>query len=96
MVVIVVAGACAVGAQCGANALTTSLYPTSIRATGIGWALGIGRIGSIVGPVVGGILISMNWNNKQLFIMAGLPGLLATLAIIALAALVRRRKLMVQ
>jgi AAHS family 4-hydroxybenzoate transporter-like MFS transporter len=96
MVVIVIGGACAVGAQCGANALTTSLYPTSIRATGIGWALGIGRIGSIVGPVVGGILISMNWDNKQLFIMAGLPGLLATLAIIALAALVRRRKLMIQ
>ena len=95
LAIIALGGACAVGAQCGANALTTSLYPTSIRATGVGWALGIGRIGSVVGPVVGGVLISMNWDNKQLFITAGLPGLVATLAIVLLAGLVRRRKLFV-
>lgn len=95
LAVIIMAGACAVGAQCGANALTTSLYPTSIRATGLGWALGVGRIGSIVGPVVGGVLISMNWDNKELFLIAGLPGLLATIAIILLAGLVSRRGLMV-
>lgn len=95
LVVIALGGACAIGAQCGANALATSLYPTSIRATGLGWALGIGRIGSIVGPVVGGVLISMNWSNKDLFLISGLPGLLAALAIILLAGLVGRRGLLV-
>jgi AAHS family 4-hydroxybenzoate transporter-like MFS transporter len=43
------AGVCVVGGQTAANALTAGVYPTAVRATGVGWALGIGRIGSIVG-----------------------------------------------
>src|SRR5207244_12728145 len=58
------------GAQSGLNALAASFYPTTIRATGIGWALGIGRIGSIVGPSVGGVLLSLRWTPDQIF-MAG-------------------------
>src|SRR5262249_7304934 len=49
------------GAQAGLNALAASFYPTNIRATGIGWALGVGRVGSIVGPSVGGALLSLQW-----------------------------------
>ncbi len=41
------------GAQAGLNALVAEFYPTAIRSTGVGWALGVGRIGSIVGPVLG-------------------------------------------
>ena len=48
-----------IGAQFGLNALAGSSYPTFIRSTGVGWALGIGRIGSILGPVVGGVLIAL-------------------------------------
>src|SRR5205085_2688245 len=44
------AGVGTVGSQIGLNALCAQLYPAAIRATGIGWALGIGRIGSIIGP----------------------------------------------
>ncbi len=51
---IFVAGFCIVGGQIAANALAAAFYPTAVRATGVGWALGIGRIGSIVGPLVGG------------------------------------------
>jgi AAHS family 4-hydroxybenzoate transporter-like MFS transporter len=93
---IVLGGICAIGAQGGANALTTHLYPTSIRASGLGWGLGIGRIGSIVGPVMGGILIGMNWDNRQLFLTAAAPGLIAALAIVVLARLVSHRGLFVQ
>jgi hypothetical protein len=39
----------------GLNALAASFHPTSIRSTGVGWALGVGRIGSIAGPLVAGV-----------------------------------------
>src|SRR5258708_23026955 len=45
-----------VGAQNCNNGVAAKFYPTSIRATGVGWALAVGRIGSIVDPPVGGIL----------------------------------------
>ncbi len=45
------AGFCIVGGQTASNALTATSYPTAIRSTGVGWALGIGRIGSIVGTI---------------------------------------------
>jgi AAHS family 4-hydroxybenzoate transporter-like MFS transporter len=54
-----VAGFCLIGGQTGVNALASTFYPTFIRSTGVGWALGIGRIGSIAGPAVGGILIAL-------------------------------------
>lgn len=92
---IVLGGICAIGAQGGANALTSHVYPTSIRASGLGWGLGVGRIGSIVGPVMGGILIGMNWNNQQLFLTAGAPGLIAAVAICLLAWIVSRKHLFV-
>lgn len=47
-------GFCVVGGQPGVNALAGQYYPTALRSTGIGWSLGIGRIGSVLGPLVGG------------------------------------------
>ena len=65
------AGFCVVGAQSGSNALAASLYPTSVRATGVGWALGIGRIGSIAGPLVGALLIGLP--VERLYMWSALP-----------------------
>jgi MFS transporter, AAHS family, 4-hydroxybenzoate transporter len=73
-----------VGAQIGMNALAAGLYPTSIRSTGVGWALGVGRIGSIIGPVAGGILLSLGWNAQSVVLIAAVPTLLAGLAVFAL------------
>lgn len=73
-----------VGAQFGCNALAASVYPTAIRATGLGWALGIGRIGAIVGPLVGGLLLSRQWPPHDIIRMALFPALVASLAIFAL------------
>jgi AAHS family 4-hydroxybenzoate transporter-like MFS transporter len=69
------------GAQAGLNALSATFYPTSIRATGVGWALGVGRLGSIVGPVFGGIMMSLQWSPHQIFSAGAIPALLAALAI---------------
>jgi AAHS family 4-hydroxybenzoate transporter-like MFS transporter len=81
------AGFCVVGGQCAANALAAESYPTSIRSTGVGWALGVGRIGSIVGPLVGGVLLSLDWPARSIFLFAAAPVLVAALAAFALAAL---------
>ena len=53
-VVVFIAGWCVVGGQPGLNALSGTYYPTSMRSTGVGAGLGIGRIGAIVGPAIGG------------------------------------------
>ena len=74
------AGFCLVGGQIAVNALAASLYPTSIKSTGIGWALGVGRIGSIVGPVVGGLLLQQKWGTGTIFMVAAAAALCAACA----------------
>jgi AAHS family 4-hydroxybenzoate transporter-like MFS transporter len=77
---IFVAGFCVVGGQIAANALAAAFYPTSVRSTGVGWALGVGRVGSIIGPLVGGVLLSMKWSTAAVFICAAAAALCAALA----------------
>ena len=69
--------------------MAAGLYPARIRSTGVGWALGIGRIGSIIGPVVGGLMISLGWNNEQLFTATAMPAVLASLAVFLIGAQAR-------
>lgn len=69
------------GVQINLHALAAGAYPTEIRATGVGWALGSGRIGSIIGPLLGGLLLTLGWGMGGYFaVFAGLM-LLAALAI---------------
>jgi len=75
-----------VGAQIGCNALAASVYPTAIRATGVGWALGVGRIGAIVGPLVGGMLLAREWTPQNIILTAVVPALVASVAVFALGA----------
>lgn len=84
MLMVFVAGFCVIGAQISINALAASIYPTEIRSTGVGWALGIGRAGSIVGPVVGGLLVGTGLSVGSLFTAAAVPALIACVAVIAL------------
>jgi AAHS family 4-hydroxybenzoate transporter-like MFS transporter len=69
------------GAQGGLSALAASFYPTAARSTGVGWALGIGRIGSIVGPVLGGVLLSLEWGPQQIFLAGAVPALFSAVAV---------------
>lgn len=80
-IAIFVAGFCVNGAQNNMNALAAGLYSTQSRATGVGFALGIGRIGSILGPVVGGLLLAAQMPLKTLFMIGALPALVAAVAI---------------
>ena len=84
---IFVAGFCVVGGQIAANALAAGFYPTSIRASGVGWALGIGRVGSIVGPLVGGALMTLKWSTGAVFMAAAAAAMCAALAAFSLSRL---------
>ena len=76
-----------VGGQIGLNSIAGTIYPTDVRATGVGWALGIGRIGSILGPVLGGILISMHTPLLSLFIYTALVVFTCAIAVFVLSRL---------
>jgi len=73
-----------VGAQNCNNGVAAKFYPMSIRATGVGWALAVGRIGSIVGPVVGGILLATHIDIRTIFLVAAVPPLVAMGAYLAM------------
>jgi AAHS family 4-hydroxybenzoate transporter-like MFS transporter len=69
-----------IGGQTVSNALTADYYPTAIRSTGIGWALGVGRVGSILGPILGGFLLNYGGSARRVFWAAAAPALIATFA----------------
>jgi len=83
MSVAFILGVTVQGAQAGLNALVAEFYPTAIRSTGVGWALAVGRIGSIVGPVLGGLMLSLDWGLQQIFLAGTVPALCAGLAVAA-------------
>jgi MFS transporter, AAHS family, 4-hydroxybenzoate transporter len=89
--VIFAAGICIVGAQPALNALASTLYPTEIRATGVGWSLGIGRVGAIVGPVVAAQLVALDWSSQTLFLAASVPASFSCIVVIGLAIVTRRK-----
>jgi AAHS family 4-hydroxybenzoate transporter-like MFS transporter len=70
---VALSGFCTLGAQFGNNAASGLLYPTAFRSRGVGWALGIGRFGSMVGPLLGGMLIGMKVSPAHLFVFAAIP-----------------------
>ena len=87
MVVTFVLGVAIQGAQAGLNALAASFYPTTVRSTGVGWALGVGRVGSIVGPAIGGMLLTMGWTPQRIFLTGMAPAFCASIAILGSARL---------
>jgi MFS transporter, AAHS family, 4-hydroxybenzoate transporter len=90
---VFIAGWCVVGGQPGINALAGTFYPTYLRSTGVGWGLGIGRAGAIVGPVVGGEFMRRQWPTRDIFFAAAVPALVSTVALVALRAAMARRSL---
>ena len=86
------AGFCIVGGQNAMNALASTLYPTAIRSTGVGWALGIGRIGTMAGSSLGGMLLASALPVPTVFSLAAVPALVTAAATAALGRAERRRQ----
>ena len=77
-----VAGFCVLGIQSGINVAGALVYPTSLRANGSGWELGVGRIGAIIGPLVGALFVTMP--VQQLYLWSALPFLLGAIVCFAI------------
>ncbi|SAK81877.1 4-hydroxybenzoate transporter [Caballeronia catudaia] len=72
------------GSQTGVNALAAAYYPTSSRVSGVSWALGIGRVGSIVGSMVGGVLLAMHLGLPIMFVLVAIPAIVAALGMLGM------------
>jgi benzoate transport len=74
------------GGYIGLYSVAARIYPTEVRTTGIGWTIGVGRFGSIVGPYLGGILIALEWSTGPRFLTFAVPLVIAAIAAFAINA----------
>ena len=84
------AGFFCIGAQLCVVAIASGYYPLELRATGVGWAMGVGRVGAIAGPLVGALLIRGSSSQHLLFIVLAATSLASGLAVFAMKATGRR------
>ncbi|OCP35849.1 MFS transporter [Ensifer sp. LC163] len=88
---VFVAGATTIGTQILLYASVAQLYNLSVRSTGLGWASGVGRIGAIVGPTLGGVLLAQEFPLQQNFLIFSIPAAIAALAMLVFAVSNARR-----
>ncbi|NIY47462.1 MFS transporter [Cedecea colo] len=81
-IIIFVTGMCINGAQNGLQVYSPAYYPTEIRATGVSWMHGIGRIGAIISSSLGGLLMGIFPGQSAIFFILSLPALLAAISIV--------------
>ena len=79
---IAIAGASTIGTQILANACAVQFYPPHIRSTGLGWAMGVGRTGAIIGPLLGGALHGAQLPLQVSFLAFAVPGVIGVLAML--------------
>ncbi|WP_326565274.1 MFS transporter [Amycolatopsis rhabdoformis] len=84
LVVAVVMGMLLYALGASLYALGPALYPTGVRSTALGWAVGVGRIGAIVTPLIAGVLVDAGWSGVGLFELFAIPLALAALGMVAL------------
>ena len=80
------------GGYNGVWPLAAAAYPSEIRATGVGWAIGIGRSGAIIGPMLGGVLMDAKVAFPVLFAAYCLPLLLCAVGAFSVAKLSHLKK----
>jgi AAHS family 4-hydroxybenzoate transporter-like MFS transporter len=74
------------GTGTGLIAVAAGMYPTSIRSTGIGWAMGMGRVGQFFGPLLTGLLVGLGWKVGGIFYAAAVPCFIGALFLLLLMA----------
>ncbi|WP_196809566.1 MFS transporter [Nocardia sp. 348MFTsu5.1] len=91
MISLFFVGACAIGTQMCVNAVATEVYPDWLRATGMGFLSAVGRVGSVVGPSIGGALLAAELPAKTIFLLAVIPAIVAAVGIAVVGVLSSRR-----
>ena len=76
------------GSIIGVYSIAPNLYDTTVRNTGMGWAIGIGRFGAIIGPAAAGFLLGRGWTGAECFLVFSMPLLVAMAAV----SLLRQRR----
>lgn len=71
----------------GFYATTPSLFPAALRGTGVGWMVGIGRLVSIISPILVGYMLAGGWRAENIFMLFGLPLIVSALAMVAVWSL---------
>lgn len=79
---IAVAGACTIGTTIIVNSYTATFYPEHLRAAGLGWSLGIGRIGAIAGPLYGGVVMATGAGFAANFLAFAIPAVLGAIVMV--------------
>ena len=79
-------GLCVGAGGSGSIALASMIYPTAIRSTGIGWAMGLGRFGQVLTPLIASGFMSGGYSGEQLFLFLGIAPIVGGLAVLALRA----------
>jgi AAHS family 4-hydroxybenzoate transporter-like MFS transporter len=74
----------------GTIALTAMFYPTSMRSAGTGWAMGLGRFGQVLSPLVIGLMIALSWTSSTIFVAMATAPLLAGFCVLVHASLSRK------
>lgn len=87
----VLAGVCVTGGQMSVIALAARLYPLHIRSTGVGWALGIGRVGGVVAPLLVGHALGTSLTPRQIFLVMAASLVLAGVCVLVLSRVTRRQ-----
>jgi MFS family permease len=72
------------GGFTGLYTVAARLYPTELRSTGVGWGIGAGRIGAVIGPILGGVFIGLGLTMTENFMVFTIPLFIAGLATIAI------------
>lgn len=89
---IFIAGAGTTGTQILLYASVAEFYTLSVRSTGLGWASGMGRVGAIVGPMLGGMLMAAQLPMAMNFFAFAIPGLVAALATVVFMLSLRKQQ----
>jgi AAHS family 4-hydroxybenzoate transporter-like MFS transporter len=90
-IVISLSGFFAGASQTGVVALAAVIYPVAIRATGVGWAMAIGRLGAVIGPILGGIFLSWHWRVDQILLVIAAPELIGALCLFLVRRVIASR-----
>lgn len=83
------------GSQVGANAFSSSFYPTHCRATGVSWANAIGRVGSVVGSIMGGWLMSLDLSSFAILSILAIPAFCAAISLLLIKRLKKEQPVVV-
>lgn len=92
MISLFVVGAFSAGTQMGVNAVTIEIYPAGLRATGLGFLTAVGRVGSVVGPSIGGALLAAQLPARSIFLLAVVPAIVAAVAMAVVGGFAARRR----